>query len=119
LLLAWIFKGKASKWEMKKQVYCAANSGKADQDHVEGPAPGPASRYFYSWLSSWVDSRKTQCPGIKNFIVAIIIKTSSDEVSLEKNRTLLGKLNIVLVQVMNFPRVPVTQVCSTFSFFFG
>ena len=37
--------------------------------------------------------------GIKNFIVAVIIKTSSDQVSLEKNRTLLGKLNIVLVQV--------------------
>jgi hypothetical protein len=38
--------------------------------------------------------------GIKNFIIAFIIKTSSDEVSLERNRTLLGKLNIVLVQVM-------------------
>ena len=46
--------------------------------------------------------------GIKNFIVAIIIKTSSDEVSLEKNRTLLGKLSIVLVQV-NFP----TKMTST------
>ncbi|KAJ3269891.1 Karyopherin transporter [Terramyces sp. JEL0728] len=37
--------------------------------------------------------------GIKNFIIAFIIKTASDEVSLERNRTLLSKLNIVLVQV--------------------
>lgn len=36
--------------------------------------------------------------GIKNFIVAIIIKTSSDKVSLEKNRTMLGKLNIVSLE---------------------
>jgi exportin-1 len=38
--------------------------------------------------------------GIKNFIIAFIIKMSSDEVTLERNRTLLGKLNIVLVQVV-------------------
>ena len=37
--------------------------------------------------------------GIKNFIVAVIIKTSSEQELLEKNKTLLGKLNIVLVQV--------------------
>jgi hypothetical protein len=37
--------------------------------------------------------------GIKNFIIAFIIKMSSDELTLERNRTLLGKLNIVLVQV--------------------
>ncbi len=41
--------------------------------------------------------------GIKNFIVAIIIKTSSDEQSLDRNRTLLGKLSIVLVQVIQNP----------------
>ncbi len=43
--------------------------------------------------------------GIKNFIIAFIIKTSSDEVSLERNRTLLGKLNIVLVQVIHWTHV--------------
>lgn len=38
--------------------------------------------------------------GIKNFIIAFIIKTASEEGSLERNRTLLGKLNIVLVQIL-------------------
>eukprot|EP00842_Homolaphlyctis_polyrhiza_P001757 jgi/Hompol1/2582/HPOL_001426-RA len=48
----------------------------------------------------WKALPVVQRQGIKNFIVAIIIKTSSDQISLEKNRTLLGKLNIVLVQIL-------------------
>ncbi|KAL2919489.1 Karyopherin transporter [Polyrhizophydium stewartii] len=48
----------------------------------------------------WKALPPVQRQGIKDFIVAIIIKTSSDETSLEKNRTLLGKLNIVLVQIL-------------------
>ncbi|KAI8924681.1 CRM1 C terminal-domain-containing protein [Entophlyctis helioformis] len=48
----------------------------------------------------WKALPLVQRQGIKNFIVAIIIKTSSDETVLEKNRTLLGKLNIVLVQIL-------------------
>lgn len=47
----------------------------------------------------WKVLPATNRQGIKNFIIAFIIKTASDEVSLERNRTLLGKLNIVLVQV--------------------
>jgi exportin-1 len=42
----------------------------------------------------------TQRQGIKNFIVGFIIKSSSDEVTLEQHKVLLGKLNIVLVQVL-------------------
>lgn len=48
----------------------------------------------------WKALPQVQRSGIKNFIVAIIIKTSSDQDSLEKNKTLLGKLNIVLVQIL-------------------
>jgi exportin-1 len=40
-----------------------------------------------------------QRQGIKNFIVGFIIKNSSDDATLETSRTLLSKLNIVLVQV--------------------
>ncbi|TPX51840.1 hypothetical protein SeLEV6574_g00005 [Synchytrium endobioticum] len=41
-----------------------------------------------------------QQQGIKNYIVSVIIKTSSDEITLEKEKTFLGKLNIVLVQIL-------------------
>ena len=37
--------------------------------------------------------------GIKKYIVGLIIKTSSDGSSLEKEKVYLGKLNMILVQV--------------------
>lgn len=40
--------------------------------------------------------------GIKKYIVGLIIKTSSEASSLEKEKTYLGKLNMILVQVSNF-----------------
>ena len=37
--------------------------------------------------------------GIKKYIVGLIIKTSSDTLTLEKEKVYLGKLNMILVQV--------------------
>lgn len=37
--------------------------------------------------------------GIKNFIVGIVIKTSSDETQMTRDKTYLNKLNLILVQV--------------------
>lgn len=37
--------------------------------------------------------------GIKKYIVALIIKTSSDPVLLEREKMYLNKLNMILVQV--------------------
>ncbi len=50
----------------------------------------------------WKVLPTTNRQGIKNFIIAFIIKTASEEVSLERNKILLGKLNMVLVQVSRF-----------------
>ncbi|KAJ3178263.1 Karyopherin transporter [Gaertneriomyces sp. JEL0708] len=50
--------------------------------------------------SMWKALPPDQRAGIKNFIVAFIIKNSADDEHLEKNRLLLGKLNIVLVQIL-------------------
>ncbi|KAJ3102309.1 Karyopherin transporter [Phlyctochytrium planicorne] len=41
-----------------------------------------------------------QRDGIKNYIVASVIKTSSDEGQVDKNRSYLNKLNVVLVQIL-------------------
>lgn len=38
--------------------------------------------------------------GIKNYIVGIIIKLSSDEATMEREKTLLRKLNMVLIQLL-------------------
>ena len=47
----------------------------------------------------WKVLPRNQCEGIKKYIVGLIIKTSSDPQSLEKEKTYLNKLNMILVQV--------------------
>lgn len=48
----------------------------------------------------WKVLPRNQCEGIKKYIVALIIKTSSDSETLEANKTYLNKLNVILVQVL-------------------
>ena len=47
----------------------------------------------------WKVLPRDQCEGIKKYIVGLIIKTSSDADSLDKEKTYLNKLNMILVQV--------------------
>ena len=47
----------------------------------------------------WKILPRNQCEGIKKYIVGLIIKTSSDQSALEKEKTYLNKLNMILVQV--------------------
>jgi hypothetical protein len=49
----------------------------------------------------WKVLPRQQCDGIRNYIVNLIIKLSSDETTLQKERLFLKKLNITLVQVRN------------------
>lgn len=48
----------------------------------------------------WKVLPTNQCEGIKKFIVGLIIKTSSDPTSLDRERVYLNKLNMILVQVL-------------------
>ncbi|XP_060560923.1 exportin-1-like isoform X1 [Ruditapes philippinarum] len=50
----------------------------------------------------WKVLPRPQCEGIKKYIVGLIIKTSSDASSLEKEKTYLGKLNMILVQILKY-----------------
>ena len=47
----------------------------------------------------WKVLPRNQCDGIKKYIVGLIIKTSSDQQLMEKEKTYLNKLNMILVQV--------------------
>ena len=40
--------------------------------------------------------------GIKKYIVGLIIKTSSDSALLEKEKVYVGKLNMILVQILKY-----------------
>ncbi|XP_044732330.1 exportin-1 [Chrysoperla carnea] len=48
----------------------------------------------------WKVLPRNQCEGIKKYIVGLIIKTSSDPILLEQNKTYLNKMNIILVQIL-------------------
>nr|CAG4651571.1 EOG090X00LI [Triops cancriformis] len=48
----------------------------------------------------WKALPRNQCEGIKKYIVGLIIKTSSDTESLEREKTYLSKLNMILVLIL-------------------
>merc|ERR550532_3609310 len=50
----------------------------------------------------WKVLPRQQCEGIKKYIVGLVIKTSSEADSLEKEKVYLGKLNMILVQILKY-----------------
>lgn len=49
----------------------------------------------------WKVLPKEQCQGIRNYVVSVMIKTSSDETTLVRERTYLNKLRLTLVAVIS------------------
>lgn len=50
--------------------------------------------------TKWKILPRNQCEGIKKYIVGLIIKTSSEPSSMEREKTYLNKLNMILVQIL-------------------
>lgn len=48
----------------------------------------------------WKILPRNQCEGIKKYVVGLIIKTSSDQDTMEANKVYLNKLNMILVQIL-------------------
>ncbi|KAF8935515.1 CRM1 C terminal-domain-containing protein [Dissophora ornata] len=48
----------------------------------------------------WKLLPQEQCQGIRNYTVGLIVKLSSNETTLSRERTLLNKFNLVLVQIL-------------------
>ncbi|KAI5359807.1 Putative importin-beta domain, armadillo-like helical, exportin-1/Importin-beta, exportin-1/5 [Septoria linicola] len=51
-------------------------------------------------MTRWKVLPRDQCMGIRNFVVNVIIQQSSTEESLKKERALLNKLNLTLVNIL-------------------
>ncbi|KAK4241098.1 CRM1 C terminal-domain-containing protein [Achaetomium macrosporum] len=51
-------------------------------------------------MTRWKVLPREQCQGIRNFVVQYILQCSSSEEALRTHRTLLNKLNLVLVSVL-------------------
>ena len=50
----------------------------------------------------WKVLPRPQCEGIKKYIVGLIIKTSSESEGLDREKVYLGKLNMILVQLLKY-----------------
>uniref|UniRef100_A0A8C6ME46 Exportin-1 n=1 Tax=Nothobranchius furzeri TaxID=105023 RepID=A0A8C6ME46_NOTFU len=48
----------------------------------------------------WKILPRSQCEGIKKYVVGLIIKTSSDPANMEKEGVYISKLNMILVQIL-------------------
>ncbi|KAK0723175.1 CRM1 C terminal-domain-containing protein [Lasiosphaeria miniovina] len=51
-------------------------------------------------MTRWKVLPREQCQGIRNFVVQYILQCSNSDEDLKKHRTLLNKLNLVLVSVL-------------------
>ncbi|KAI9796871.1 MAG: Karyopherin transporter [Piccolia ochrophora] len=51
-------------------------------------------------MTRWKVLPREQCQGIRNFVVSFIIQSSGSEETLKSQRTLLNKLNLVLVSIL-------------------
>jgi len=72
---------------------------------LEFSVNGQTKYYALQILESVIKTRwkvlpRNQCEGIKKYIVGLIIKTSSEPESLDKEKTYLNKLNMILVQIL-------------------
>ncbi|PNY26121.1 Exportin-1, partial [Tolypocladium capitatum] len=98
--------------EQQKAAQAALNQFKEDPDawlmvdKILSDAQYPQTKYLgLQVLDNVISTRwkvlpRDQCQGIRNFIVQFIIQCSSSEDALRNNKTLLNKLNLVLISVL-------------------
>lgn len=72
---------------------------------LERSKNAPTRYYGLQILEKLVQTRwnalpRNQCEGIKNYIVGLIIRTSSDDALMQAERVYLNKLNLLLVQIL-------------------
>ena len=48
----------------------------------------------------WKVLPEEQRSGIRNFVVQVIVKTSSDDATMRREKSFLNKLNLILVQIL-------------------
>jgi len=98
--------------EQQKQAQAALNQFKENPDawlmvdRILQDAQYPQTKYLGLQvldsviMTRWKVLPRDQCQGIRNFVVNFIIQNSGTEESLRKERTLLNKLNLVLVTIL-------------------
>ncbi|KAI1740660.1 CRM1 C terminal-domain-containing protein [Xylaria scruposa] len=98
--------------EQQKAAQTALNQFKEDPDawllvdKILSDSKHPQTKYLGLQIldnvimTRWKVLPREQCLGIRNFVVNFIIQASNTEESLKTHRTLLNKLNLVLVSIL-------------------
>ncbi|KAI0479057.1 CRM1 C terminal-domain-containing protein [Xylariaceae sp. FL0804] len=98
--------------EQQKAAQTALNQFKEDPDawllvdQILQESKHPQTKYLGLQIldnvimTRWKVLPRDQCLGIRNFVVNFIIQASNTEESLKTHRTLLNKLNLVLVSIL-------------------
>ncbi|KAI1117403.1 CRM1 C terminal-domain-containing protein [Nemania sp. NC0429] len=98
--------------EQQKAAQTALNQFKEDPDawllvdKILSESKHPQTKYLGLQIldgvimTRWKVLPRDQCLGIRNFVVNFIIQASNTEESLKTHRTLLNKLNLVLVSIL-------------------
>ncbi|TKA83469.1 hypothetical protein B0A55_00554 [Friedmanniomyces simplex] len=98
--------------EQQKQAQATLNQFKENPDawlmvdKILSDAQYPQTKYLGLQvldnviMTRWKVLPRDQCQGIRNFVVNFIIQSSSTEEQIRKERTLLNKLNLVLVSIL-------------------
>ncbi|EEY17283.1 exportin-1 [Verticillium alfalfae VaMs.102] len=98
--------------EQQKQAQAALNQFKEDQDswllvdNILSEASYPQTKYLGLQvldsviMTRWKVLPREQCQGIRNFIVQFILQVSGSEETMKAQKTLLNKLNLVLISIL-------------------
>ncbi|KAI1167318.1 CRM1 C terminal-domain-containing protein [Nemania serpens] len=98
--------------DQQKAAQTALNQFKEDPDawllvdQILSESKHPQTKYLGLQIldsvimTRWKVLPRDQCLGIRNFVVNFIIQASNTEESLKTHRTLLNKLNLVLVSIL-------------------
>ncbi|KAI1388790.1 CRM1 C terminal-domain-containing protein [Hypoxylon trugodes] len=109
LMIQSFYEGRG---EQQKAAETALNQFKEDPDawllvdKILSESQHPQTKYLGLQIldnvimTRWKVLPRDQCLGIRNFVVNFIIQASSTEESLRGQRTLLNKLNLVLVSIL-------------------
>ncbi|KAI0518198.1 CRM1 C terminal-domain-containing protein [Xylaria bambusicola] len=101
-----------ARGEQQKAAQTALNQFKEDPDawllvdKILSDSKHPQTKYLGLQIldnvimTRWKVLPREQCLGIRNFVVNFIIQASNTEESLKTHRTLLNKLNLVLVSIL-------------------
>jgi exportin-1 len=106
-----MYSGDGSQQKLAQQILNALKDHTDAWTRVDSIlefSQSPQTKYYALQIleqvikTRWKVLPREQCEGIKKYIVALIIKTSSEPEIAEREKVYLGKLNMILVEILKY-----------------